>query len=149
MRTSTLLLIGTLALASVLSFTPAREPRTLPAEPVTFVVVRHAEKQTDREDPGLTPEGDARARRIASMIRSLKIGAVYSTDFARTRQTAAPIARRAGVEVRLYDARNPVELADPPPDVGCVVIVGHSNTVPDLVRRLGGQVEAPKLSEAT
>jgi phosphohistidine phosphatase SixA len=147
MRTSTLLLIGTLALASVLSFTPAREPETPPDEPVTFVLIRHAEKQTGAQDPRLTPEGLERADRIASMLRSLGVGAVYSTDFARTRQTAAPLARAAGVPVRLYDPRHPGGLSDPPPGVRCVAIVGHSNTVPDLVRQLGGHAEAPELSE--
>ena len=125
----------------------------------TIWLVRHAEKAggdgknpglTPAEkaggggkDPGLTPAGKARAAALARMHEDAGIRQVYSTDFVRTRETAVPLAESAGVEVTLYDPSSPGELAErlkkqmAGTEAACLV-VGHSNTIPDLVRRLGG-----------
>ena len=115
-----------------------------PTAETVFFLVRHAEKVDDSRDPELTAEGRARAEGLAGVLASVSIDRVFTTDFIRTRDTAAPVARAAGVEAVLYD---PSALADFASELlrgeGRVLIVGHSNTTPDLVRQLGGDPGTP------
>ncbi len=109
--------------------------------PLTFVVVRHAEKATDDpEDPGLSAAGRARAAALAERLRDAPLVAAYATEFRRTQQTAQPAAALHGVPVQAYFARGPAaEVAAQwrqAHDAGTVLVVGHSNTVPDLVAAL-------------
>ena len=108
-------------------------------------LVRHAEKTTDTPDPGLTPDGVARAEALADRLQGAGITAVWSTDYARTRETAAPLAVRLGLEVQLYDPRDlpgfAAQLKAAPDER--VLVVGHSNTTPDLVSALGGEPGSP------
>ncbi len=119
------------------------------AEGVVIYVVRHAERADDgaavaMDDPPLSDAGRARARELAERLRFAGITHVHSTDRIRTRETALPLSELAGVEVRLYDASDPDELAEYlRSTAGTHLVVGHSNTVPDLVRALGGEPEDP------
>lgn len=114
----------------------------------TFVVVRHAEKATDDpEDPQLSEIGRRRAQRLAEVLADAPVVAVYATEFKRTRQTAQPIADRRHIPVNAYFSRGPAAESAArwrrDHDHGTVLIVGHSNTVPDLVTALSGQPAAP------
>jgi phosphohistidine phosphatase SixA len=106
----------------------------------TVFLVRHAEKQLDAQDPDLTEAGRQRALALARTLRSVSLDAVYSTDTHRTRQTAAPLAEQRSLAVELYDkddlARVVMKIRGAP---GRYLVVGHSNTTPDLVTRLGGE----------
>jgi phosphohistidine phosphatase SixA len=109
------------------------------AEPSAVYLVRHAEKGADGKDPGLTPRGVARARSIAAILGQAGITAIFSTPTARTQQTAAPLAQRTGLSVQLYDPRAPLALVEQVKAMhGAVLVVGHSNTLPELVRLFGG-----------
>lgn len=119
-----------------------------PAPPSRYVLVRHAEKAAQpAADPGLEPRGVARATALARRLAGQPLVAVYATQFRRTRDTAAPSARAAGVAITAYDA------AVAPADFaaalrrqhasGTVLVVGHSNTVPGIVEALCGCATAP------
>lgn len=109
------------------------------AEPTAIYVVRHAEKATGGKDPDLTAGGHARAQNIATMLQKAGITHIFSTPFARTQQTASPLAQRSNVPVESYDPRAPQALVDKVKSLdGAVLVVGHSNTVPELVRLFGG-----------
>jgi broad specificity phosphatase PhoE len=70
--------------------------------------------------------------------------AIYVSDYKRTRQTAAPTAARLGLNLTVYDPRDtPGLIARVRREAGPVLIVGHSNTVPDIVAALGGLRPAP------
>ena len=58
-------------------------------------VVRHAEKQSESNEPGvpLSEAGRARANKLAALLKSAGVTAIYSTDFVRTLETAEPLAR--------------------------------------------------------
>lgn len=127
---------------------------TLPArahDGIVVVVVRHAEKTTEARDPGLAEAGVARAQRLARSLDGAGLGHVFSTQFRRTRETAAPAAAAAGVPVQLrpIDASNAAthaadlarELRALPPG-STALVVGHSNTVPGLVEALSGAAAA-------
>ncbi|MEM7587447.1 MAG: DUF3616 domain-containing protein [Acidobacteriota bacterium] len=75
-----------------------------------FYVVRHAEKTGPRGDVPLTREGHWRAAELRELLRTVPLAAVYSTDYLRTRDTAAPTAVSAGLELELYppEGRPPV-----------------------------------------
>ena len=111
-------------------------------------LVRHAEKEPG-SDPGLTPEGRQRAEDLAERLAEADINVIYSTDYKRTRRTAAPFALQAGVPVIYYD---PSKLDDFALQLreqgGRILVVGHSNTTPQLVGALGGEPGAP-IVEAT
>jgi broad specificity phosphatase PhoE len=117
-------------------------PPTLSADETTSVVflVRHAEKELTGRDPELSPEGRLRARELASLFADSGIQSIYSSDYLRTRETARPLAEKLGLGITLYDPSEPADLvARLQEPGGRRLVVGHSNTVPDLVERLGGE----------
>lgn len=127
-------MLGALSLALALL-----APCAYAAEPAIVYVVRHAEKTGNDGDPDLTPRGHARAAAIAAILRKAGISRVYTTKTARTRQTAAPAAKALGLPVREYDARQPAPMvAEVKAGGGHTLVVGHSNTVPQLVSLFGG-----------
>jgi 2,3-bisphosphoglycerate-dependent phosphoglycerate mutase len=110
------------------------------AQDKTIILVRHAEKVTSTDqDPELTFEGKQRAERLAQTIKKYKPGAIYSTDFKRTRDTAAPIAAKRKLQVRTYDAKKANDLIDAimKSKTKRFLIVGHSNTIPGLANLIG------------
>ncbi|CAN7649759.1 phosphoglycerate mutase family protein [Massilia sp. LjRoot122] len=114
-------------------------PAAALAEPSAIYLVRHGEKAAVGLDPELTPQGQARARSIAAILSRVGITQVFSTPTQRTRQTAQPLAQRSGLEVQLYDPRAPKALVEKVKALsGPVLVVGHSNTLPELVRLFGG-----------
>ena len=106
----------------------------------TVIVVRHGEKLDSSPDPVLSPLGEARAARLANMLAASNVSAIYTTQFKRTILLAAPTAKRLGVTPVTFEAKDMDALmakirARAKEDV--VLVVGHSNTVPDILKRLG------------
>ncbi len=127
-------LIAVLALAGALL-----APLCAWAGPNIIYVTRHAEKAAVDKDPELTAQGAARARTIAAILRKAEIRAVFSTPTRRTQQTAAPLALQSGLQVQLYDAAKPALVVDKIKAMpGPTLLVGHSNTIAELVTLLGG-----------
>lgn len=132
-------LVVTLALAAVASAAAGQQ---------AIILVRHAEKATDANEPGvpLSEAGRARAARLARLLADAGVTAIYATETDRARQTAGPLARERKVEVRTYSPRDSAGKLAPQllldrlkkDDAGGVVlVVGHQNTVPDLLAALG------------
>jgi broad specificity phosphatase PhoE len=104
-----------------------------------FFLVRHAEKADQEDDPPLTEQGQRRARSLADLLSDSGIEAVFSSDTLRTRDTAAPIATDLGLDIELYDPRALADLAEKLlGSPGRYLVVGHSNTTPELAGLLGG-----------
>lgn len=105
----------------------------------TVFLVRHAEKTAEENDPHLSHAGKQRAEDLAALLANAEITGIFSTDYARTRDTAAPLADAQGLETRLYDPAQPGQLVESlKTNPGRYLVVGHSNTVPELVELLGG-----------
>lgn len=104
----------------------------------TIILVRHAEKDlsasADPNDPGLSPEGRLRAERLWKIVKRFRPGAIYSTDYRRTRETLATVAKKRNLEIRVYDPRKPEALITEinSSSVNRSLVVGHSNTIPGL-----------------
>lgn len=130
-----------LALCAALAFAaPA-----LPAQsPTVIYLVRHAEKVDDSADPELSAPGQVRAAELARVLRDAGVTRVYSTDLKRTRATARPTADERKLPILPYDPRALQPFADTVRTMGGrLLMVGHSNTTPALVRALGGDPGPP------
>ena len=113
----------------------------------TVYVTRHMHKG-DGPDPALSATGVAAADRLAELLHDKGIAAIFATPTRRAMETAAPLARRTGVRVRSYDAGDPAALVAAAAAVpGAVLVVGHSNTVADLVTRFGARTPPAPLGE--
>ena len=109
-------------------------------------VVRHAEKVSE-QDQRLSESGHARAARLASMLAESGISAIYATDTERARDTAAPLAGKLKLPIATYDTGAKMSgSVDARPFVATlrrdhgndiVLVVGHSNTIPDLLQAFG------------
>jgi broad specificity phosphatase PhoE len=121
------------AIAILAAAAPARAQKAV-------VVVRHAEKVDESDDPLLSAAGKARARALARHLRTAGVKAIYVTQYRRTGLTAAPLAVAAGLKPIIIHADAGQELVDRirkdnPNDV--VLVVGHSDSVPEVLRLLG------------
>ena len=115
-------------------------------------VMRHLNTPSGQADPDLLPEGRRTAEALAVWLRGEHLGAIYVTDYKRTRQTVAPLAARLGLTPIVYDPADTPGLiarvrAAHGAEHGAVLIVGHSNTVPDIVAALGGERPAALVHE--
>ena len=121
---------------------------TPPAPEPAWYVVRHLHTPAGERDPDLTPEGQRYASLLAQQLSQAGIGAIYVSDYKRTRQTAAPLAAALGLTPIVYDpADTPGLVTRVRAETVPVLIVGHSNTVPDIVEQLGGARPAPLVHE--
>jgi len=110
--------------------------------PITVYVVRHAEKLVAADapkDPPLSERGVRRAAALPTAVDAGALVAVYATPFARTRGTAAPCAEAAGLPITEYAPDDAPGLAAKIRALGGggVLVVGHSNTVPEILTALG------------
>lgn len=117
-----------------------------PSEPdlTTVYALRHAEKESGGDDPGLTEAGRARAEALATAMGEVTLHAIYATDKRRTQETVEPTAQDHGL---------PVQVAEDPEEGLALTILeehheqtvmhcGHSYTLPDFFDALGWE-DAP------
>lgn len=105
----------------------------------TIFFVRHAEKATTGgDDMDISEAGRARAESLATVLKDAEISAIYTTEFKRTQQTAAPLAKAVHLEPTVISAKDRAALiAKLHASSGNVLVVGHSNTIPELLKTLG------------
>lgn len=112
-------------------------------ELTTIYLVRHAEKATGK-NPELTEAGQQRAEDLAAFFKGKNVTEVFSTDYRRTQQTAAPTAKQASRGVGSYSHKKLEEIAEQVrKKKGTILIVGHSNTTPELAGILGADPGEP------
>lgn len=128
-----ILLLAVIQAASVTAF----------AQSAVFIV-RHAERAdagmtpAPGADPDLSAAGIARAEALGAMLKDAGIGRIYVTEFKRTRQTAEPLAARLGLELTVVASKDTAGLVEGVKgSSGNILIVGHSNTVPEILMALG------------
>jgi len=107
------------------------------AAPVVFIV-RHAEKASPGKDPDLSVQGRKRADALANILKDSQITAVFVTEFKRTQETAAPTAKAAQVSPTVIPGNDVGVLVEKLRTLnGNALVVGHGNTIPDLLKALG------------
>ena len=116
----------------------------------TIFLVRHAEKASADRDPDLSTVGRARAECLARTLRDANIKAIFTTELKRTQQTAEPLAKSAGATTKVISAgksKDAAEEARAASKEGAVLVVGHSNTVPEIARLLGAEVPTGNMAD--
>jgi broad specificity phosphatase PhoE len=107
----------------------------------TYYIVRHAEKATAApnmsSDVPLTEAGAQRAEKLKDILKSKNIGFIFSTQTIRTTSTAKPLSEAVNVPIAIYNPRdttfiNQLKVIEKKN----VLVVGHSNTVDDIVNKL-------------
>ena len=124
----------------------------------TVIIVRHAEKSdTPIGDVSLNSDGQLRAESLIDVAEEAGITLIYVTQYARTRQTAEPLAAQLGLRVNLFEVdhsgpqRYAKDLARKikSDHIGeTVLIVSHSNTIPLIIEELGAGMIAPISDDA-
>lgn len=113
---------------------------TIAEEPTTIYLVRHAEKIDSSRNSDLTETGKTRAQTFSKLLQTHPVTHVFSTPFVRTRNTAAPTALFHQLDIEEYETRSSKDFATKLKGLtGTVFVVGHSNTIPDLVNLLSGE----------
>jgi len=126
------------------------------ATSTTIVVLRHAEKQVGTiDDAPLTPQGELRAARLAQMFGDAekfgRVKQIYVTEARGTQQTAAALAQRLEIKPVVVEAR--ASASDVARRVlkenrgGLAIVIGHGNTVPQLVAVLAGTDKVPAIGD--
>ena len=103
----------------------------------SLYLIRHAEKEMDKDDPALTQCGNIRAKQIASILDKAEIETIYSTHYKRTMATASPLALQKKLSINSYAPNKLEQLAwQLIKDKKNTVVFGHSNTTPQLAELL-------------
>ena len=121
----------------------------------TIIFVRHAEKALDAgDDPGLSAAG---RRRVAELTRQLKdadvvagVDAIYTTQYRRTQETARPLADALDLPINQYDAADTESVLETilkRHKGKIILVVAHSNTLPELIANLGASKKVPPIAE--
>jgi len=129
-------------LALVLLLAAAAPLAAAPHPVTTVILVRHAEKASADRDTALSDAGHERARELARVLTGVKIDTIFTTEFTRTKQTAAPTAQALGLTPIVRNT-GPAYAADLAKEIRTqhagktVLVVGHSNTTIDVLKALG------------
>ena len=140
----------TLIAIAAISCSSEDGPQPVQPQPVKTVVylIRHAEKADASANPNLSAVGLQRANNWAVILQDVTFAAFYSTNYNRTLQTIQPTATSNGKDVTIYDPAN-FSLAGVIADYRGknVFIVGHSNTIPQLINAYLGAAIYPDMAE--
>jgi phosphohistidine phosphatase SixA len=107
----------------------------------TIILVRHTERPGGMTtDEGISEVGRCRAQALDRVLLDAGVKRIYTSEVSRTVQTAQPIAARLNIRPEEIPAKETARLiarlkADPPG--GVALVVGHSNTVPEIIEKLG------------
>ena len=117
----------------------------------TYYLIRHAEKDrtnTTNKNPNLNSDGVIRAEKWAKNFENIKLDGVYSTDYNRTQQTAAPTAKSKGLIVQSYNPSKMYDSIFKKNTKGkTVLVVGHSNTTPVFANTILGQKKYKNMAD--
>ncbi|HXT70354.1 MAG TPA: phosphoglycerate mutase family protein [Vicinamibacterales bacterium] len=119
----------------------------------TMIFVRHAERadggagmqpaspNSPPADPSLSAAGEARAARLAAMLADAGVKGIYTSEFKRTKETAAPLASKLGLKIEVVPSKDYAALVAKIKGAHArdtVLVVGHSNTIPEAIKAFGG-----------
>ena len=108
-----------------------------------YYIVRHAEKVPSdgmmTSDVPLSEQGKQRAAALEKALHNKKIQNIYATPYQRTQATAQPLSTAINVPINTYDPRDSFFVSKLKDINSNVLVVGHSNTVDDIVNGLTGE----------
>jgi phosphohistidine phosphatase SixA len=112
----------------------------------SIFLVRHAERadagQQQVKDPELSERGRARAESLAAVLKDAGLQAIYASQYKRTQQTAAPLAKAIDVKVTVVEADDVAGLVTRvQAQKGSALVVSHSDMLPEILKAL--KIETP------
>lgn len=118
----------------------------------TYFLIRHAEKVRENptdKNPDLNERGFMRAENWKKVLQHVSFDVIYSTNLNRTLKTAEPIAKKCNLEPIIYNpSKVDFDLFQTENEGKNVLIVGHSNTVPQFVNGLIKQQKYLEMDDA-
>lgn len=105
---------------------------------MNIILIRHAEKHSSGTD-ALSAAGKKRANLLVRMFKDAGVTTIFTSDATRTKETAAPLALALGLTPKAISSDLATARAQMAAAGACAVVVGHSDTVPELIEALGGQ----------
>jgi len=109
-------------------------------------VLRHADKLRGHGQDGLDDKGVARAKLLARMLAESNVSRAYCSEAIRTLQTIEPLQRKLGarlliekVEGEMHAAKVVAAVRSLPSET-VVLVVSHTDTVPQIITGLGGPI---------
>ncbi|MDO9274621.1 MAG: phosphoglycerate mutase family protein, partial [Lutibacter sp.] len=118
----------------------------------TYFLIRHAEKERTNpadKNPDLNERGFQRAENWKKVLQHVSFDVIYSTNFIRTLKTAEPIAKKFNLEPITYNpSKVDFDLFQTENKGKNVLIVGHSNTIPQFVNGLIKQQKYQEMDDA-
>jgi broad specificity phosphatase PhoE len=140
--------IGSCLLLACSGTGASQEPTT------TVIVVRHAERAPlSTPDPPLIQAGEARARELAAVLRDAGVQAIITTQFTRTKATAAPLAKMLGLMLEVIPDTGSAHARTVAASIRdrhagqTILVVGHGHTVPAIIAALGAPAP-PRICDA-
>jgi phosphohistidine phosphatase SixA len=121
----------------------------------TILLVRHGEYDPapppspppppgTPKGPSLNAAGQKRAETLAQVLAAADVRRIFVSDYARTQQTADPLADKLGIDWEIQtDEEKVAQEIRTSAAAGSLLVVGHSNTVPEIIRKLGGVLTFP------
>ncbi len=103
-------------------------------------LVRHADRLGNND--ALSDEGVNRSLALAHVLETAELDAIFSTDYTRTIETVKPLAQQQQLEIKIYDPRDLnslISIIQSKYAGGRVLVVGHSNTIPQTMNAMGVQ----------
>jgi phosphohistidine phosphatase SixA len=113
-------------------------PRSIQAQEAVYVV-RHAERLDQSADSALSPAGISRSQKLRDTLREAGITHIFTSELRRTIDTAKPLAEALKLTPQTLPGADVTMLASRLRSLGAhdrALVVGHSNTVPQLLRAL-------------
>jgi 2,3-bisphosphoglycerate-dependent phosphoglycerate mutase len=119
----------------------------------SYFIVRHCEKEAQNanmtSDVPLSAAGKERAEALKTVLQSKKVQHIYSTNTLRTKSTAQPLSEAIGVSIQTYDHRDTSFVTKLKKlSKGNVLIVGHSNTIDEMVNQFYPKAQLKDLPDS-
>lgn len=117
----------------------------------TFILIRHAETTGIGTNPDLNNDGQERALELVTILNNITLDAIFSTNYNRTIQTATPVAMDKSLNIQTYNPSALEVFVDNhiiSHKGKVILVVGHSNTTPDILNILNGGNTYSDLNEA-
>ena len=141
-----LLLVGTIPIANSATSAQPEDPLA----PISVFFVRHAETASStrtNRNPALSPAGLQRAQSLAKLLQSCGVTHLFASEFQRTQSTLAALAKLGDLKVKIIPANEMATQLDALrslPAGAVAVVCGHSNTIPMMVEKMGGEIASFK-----
>jgi broad specificity phosphatase PhoE len=112
----------------------------------TIFIVRHSDPPSTLnldeilDETPLSESGQQRAKLLAERLKDAGITAIYATQAKRTVETAEPLAKSLGLQIRIHsyeDTDGLMGLVRAGNEKSRVLIVGHWSTIPEILKAFG------------